>query len=106
MKHIYFTILFFFTFNSYAADIACAGKVTWILADHAACTDEHNKKQFAFKVDTASGLWKCTNSDAASSLILAAKFENKTLSVYMSDEDGATCNSHAQHIKPSYIFIQ
>jgi len=106
MKTSFFLILLCFTFKSFAADIACAGRITWILADHAACIDVHNKKQFAYKIDTAPGLWKCSNSDSASSLILAAKFENKIVSVYMSDENNATCDSHAQHIKPSYIFIQ
>ncbi|NQZ23646.1 MAG: hypothetical protein HRT53_16545 [Colwellia sp.] len=77
-----------------------------ILADHSACTDAHNKKQFLFTIDTAPGLWKCSNSDTASSLLLAAKFEDKILSVYINDENGATCNSHPQQIQPSYIFIQ
>jgi hypothetical protein len=104
MKKLYFAILCCATFNSYAGEIACSGKITLVMADHKSCTDSNNVKQLAFRLE-GSPVWICNNSDAASSLVLKAKFENKSVSVYMNDEKNATCESHAQYIKPSYTFI-
>ncbi len=75
-----------------------------VMADHQLCLDPNNKKQLAFKLEDSSN-WICNNSDAASSLILASKFENKSVLVYMSDDNNATCDAHDEYIKPTYTFI-
>ncbi|WP_156492041.1 hypothetical protein, partial [Oleiphilus sp. HI0123] len=75
------------TANVHAADIACAGKVSALMAEHNSCKDSTGKKQFAFKLSGMSS-WKCSGSDTASSLLLASKVADKSLSVYMSDANG------------------
>lgn len=104
MKAISFFVLFAITQFGYAGDIACSGKITLVMADHPSCIDGNGKKQLAFRL-AGSSLWICNNSDAASSLVLAAKLSEKTVTVYMDDAGGATCQSHAQYIKPSYTIV-
>lgn len=106
MKKSILIALACFSFNSFAGDIACAGRITFVMADHKDCVDDNGKKQLAFRIDTAPSLTKCANSDAASAFILKTKFERNIVSVYISDENSATCNAHTPFIRPSYMFIQ
>jgi hypothetical protein len=97
--------LFTITQFSYAGEIACTAQITLLMADHPSCTDNNGEKQLAFML-AGSDVWICNNSDTASSLVLAAKMSEKSITVYMSDTGGATCQSHTQYIKPSYTYIQ
>lgn len=87
-----------------AGDVSCTGKVSVIMAEHNSCRDESGKKQFAYKLEGFS-TWKCSSSDSASSLLLAAKISNKSITVYQSDKDGATCANHSDYLKASYIIM-
>lgn len=99
----FFALLLMST-SSFAGDISCSGKVTLLMADHTSCSDSEGKKQLAFRL-AGSPLWKCNGSNTASSLVLAAKISNKSITVYLNDTGGTTCQSHAQYIKPRYTFI-
>lgn len=106
MKFIKFiAVIFLFSgLNAYAGNISCSGKISMLMAEHDSCKDSAGKKQFAFKlVGTTS--WKCSGSDTASSLLLASKVADKSLSVYMSDANGATCSTHNGYLKASYIIL-
>ena len=90
---------------SLAGEIGCSGTVAVIMADHHSCTDETGKKQLAFKLSSGGGNWLCSGSDGSSALVLSAKMSDKNISVYISDDGGATCQSHANYLKPSYIVL-
>ncbi|MBL1276737.1 MAG: hypothetical protein COB30_011680 [Ectothiorhodospiraceae bacterium] len=90
--------------NVQAGTISCRGKVSVLMAEHVSCKDSDNKKQFAFKLEGME-TWKCSGSDTASSLLLAAKISDKSLSVYISDGNGATCSTHSAYLKSSYIIL-
>jgi hypothetical protein len=94
----------FFPLTASAADIACSGNITWVMAEHPSCVDGNNKKQLAYKIE-GSGYWFCSGSDTASSLVLGAKFAAKSVTVYMDNANGASCTSHSHYLKPSYIIL-
>lgn len=87
-----------------AAEISCNGKVHWLMAEHPSCTDDTGKKQFAFKLEGMTS-WKCSGSDTASSLLLAAKMSDKSLHVSINDTNGATCSTHTSYLKNNYIIL-
>jgi len=97
-------ILLLLAGNVKAGDMACSGKISLLMAEHTSCKDENNKKQFAFKIEGTSS-WKCSGSDTASSLLLAAKISDKPLTFYISDINGATCSVHSNYLKSNYIIL-
>ncbi|NOU49063.1 hypothetical protein HG263_00670 [Pseudoalteromonas sp. JBTF-M23] len=105
MKKISVLIALLLIVNSaHAKDISCSGKVSMLMAEHISCKDSSNKKQFAFKLEGTTS-WKCSGSDTASSLLLAAKVAEKPLTIYMDDANGATCSTHNGYLKVSYIIL-
>jgi hypothetical protein len=90
--------------NAHAGDISCSGKVAMLMAEHNSCKDVNKKKQFAFKLEGMTS-WKCSGSDSASSMLLAAKVSDKPLTVYISDANGATCSIHSSYLKANYIIM-
>ncbi|MCE9687164.1 hypothetical protein LZP73_13275 [Shewanella sp. AS16] len=100
-----FVLMFFWMASSaLAADIGCTGTIAYVMADHVICKDATGKKQFAFKLSGSSN-WICSNSDSASSLVISAKVMKAEVSVYLNDANNATCQSHINYIKPSYLIM-
>lgn len=104
-NYIALILLSVVTCSANAADIACNGTITWVMADNASCTDSSGKKQIAYKHSTGDS-WLCSGSDSASSLILSAKIAAVPVTVYINNNNGETCQVHGSYVKASYIIIK
>lgn len=106
MKIILFSVIILFTFSVNAADTSCSGPIAMAMSDHSGCTDSNGKRQMAFKINSTSNPWMCTNTDLASSMILSAVMAKKNISVWISDEElGKTCTTITSYSKVSYIIF-
>ncbi|MEX0335628.1 hypothetical protein [Vibrio tubiashii] len=96
-------VAIFTTHLSFAADINCGGKVSWLMADHPAC-----QGNVAFKTEATggkNGKWMCTKSKEGSSVALAALTANKNGEVYIEGGKAASCSGLPHYREISYIII-
>lgn len=89
---------------AYAGTLTCGGKVKLLMADHTSCRDSAGEMKLAFQLEGIDP-WKCVESDAAASLVLAAKMTDQSILTYIDDFGGATCQTHTQYLKPKFIIL-
>lgn len=98
------TILLFsgLTFFSHAKDINCKGTVTAVMDYPAYCDGG-----YAFITTGSNGKWICPASDKGNAIVLAALAANKSVDVYINNNnDAITCQTLPSYVKSRYIIIR
>ena len=87
-----------------AADINCGGRVSLIMADHPSCNGN-----LAFKTEGSgggTGIWMCTKSKEATSVVMAAMLADKVVSAYIEAGDvGHVCTQLTHYRQISYVVL-
>lgn len=90
------------SFFSHAKDINCKGTVTAVMDYPSQCDGG-----YAFITSGSNGKWICPASDKGNAIVLAALAANKSVDVYISNNnDAITCQTLPSYVKSRYIIIR
>ncbi|WP_248290910.1 hypothetical protein [Pseudoalteromonas arctica] len=102
IKLILIALLIGISFFSHAKDINCKGRVKAVMDYPTYCDGG-----YAFITTGSNNKWICPASEKGNAIVLAALAANKSVDVYINNNnDAITCQTLPSYVKSRYIIIR